>query len=76
MAIWGSMCGAETDMWNAHFDSLLDVPGHLLKRLPEPVADRFDPRVADSEQTRSRLVMMTNFLNLRANSDMSTVLER
>ncbi|GAB3234920.1 hypothetical protein GCM10027535_44830 [Mycolicibacterium hippocampi] len=71
MAIWGSMCSADTDMWNAHFDSLLDhfvaefaaaggapldvgelrrhlltyvaitgpawlldVPGYLLKRLP------------------------------------------
>ena len=113
MAIWGSMCSAETDMWNTYFDSLLDhfvaefvaaggapldvselrrhlltyvaimgpawlldVPGHLLKRLPEAVAGRFDPRVADSEQTRSRLLMMTNFLNLWANSDMSTVLGR
>ena len=43
---------------------LLDVPGYLLKLLPEPVADRFDAQIADSEQARSRLLMMTNFLNL------------
>ncbi|PRC53698.1 hypothetical protein C6A85_52520, partial [Mycobacterium sp. ITM-2017-0098] len=54
---------------------LLDVPGYLLKLLPGPVADRFDPRIADSEQARSRLLMMTNFLNLWEKSDVSTVLE-
>ncbi|MFI5508908.1 hypothetical protein ACIA48_15650 [Mycobacterium sp. NPDC051804] len=42
---------------------LLDVPSYLLKVLPEPVADRFDARIAGSEQARSRLLMMTNFLN-------------
>lgn len=53
---------------------LLDVPGYLLKLLPDPVADRFDPRIADSEQARSRLLMMTNFLNLWEKSDVSAVL--
>ncbi|MDZ4270032.1 MAG: hypothetical protein U1D00_30860, partial [Mycobacterium sp.] len=94
MAIWGSMCSAETQMWNNDFDALLDyfvaefaaaggpelnagvlrgyvltyaalmgttwlldVPGYLLKLLPEPAHDRFDPRIADSEQARSRLLM-------------------
>ncbi len=53
---------------------LLDVPGYLLKLLPEPVADRFDPRIAGSEQARSRLLMMTNFLNLWQKSDTARVL--
>jgi hypothetical protein len=43
---------------------LLDVPSYLLRLLPEPVNDRFDPQIADNEQARSRLLMMTNFLNL------------
>ena len=43
---------------------LLDVPSYLLRLLPERVADRFDPQIADNEQARSRLLMMTNFLNL------------
>lgn len=55
---------------------LLDVPGYLLNLLPEPVADRFDPRIADSEQARSRLLMLTNFLNLWHTSDTTTVLGR
>jgi hypothetical protein len=113
MAIWGSMCSAETAMWDNHFPMLLDhfiaayvaaggppidpsvlrdhllayvaimgtawlldVPGYLLKLLPEPVADRFDPRIAGSEQARSRLLMMTNFLNLWEKSDVSAVLGR
>src|SRR5262249_51282694 len=45
---------------------LLDVPSYLLKTLPAAVPDRFDPRIADSEQVRSRLLMMTNCLNLWA----------
>jgi hypothetical protein len=53
---------------------LLDVPGYLLKLLPEQVPDRFDPRIADSEQARSRLLMMTNFLNLWEKSDVTAVL--
>lgn len=54
---------------------LLDVPGFLLKVLPEPVADRFDPAIAGDEQTRSRLLMMTNFLNLWEKSDVRAVVE-
>ncbi len=53
---------------------LLDVPGYLLNLLPEPVADRFDPRIAGSEQARSRLLMMTNFLHLWRTSDTTAVL--
>lgn len=53
---------------------LLDVPGYLLKLLPEPVPDRFDPRIAGSEQARSRLLMMTNFLNLWQRWDVTDVL--
>lgn len=53
---------------------LLDVPRYLLQLLPEPVADRFDPRIAGSEQARSRLLMMTNFLNLWEKSDLAAVL--
>ena len=48
---------------------LLDVPSYLLRLLPEEVADRFDPQIAGSEQARSRLLMMTNFLNLWETSD-------
>lgn len=48
---------------------LLDVPSFLLRLLPEPVADRFDARIADNEQARSRLLMMTNFLNLWETND-------
>ncbi len=33
------------------------------------MADRFDPRIADDEQARSRLLMMTNFLNLWETND-------
>lgn len=113
MAIWGSMCSAETEMWNTQLDPLLDyfgaefaaaggpalntpilrrhivtyavimgttwlldVPGYLLNLLPEPVTDRFDPRIADSEQARSRLLMMTNFLNLWEKSDLGGLLGR
>lgn len=54
---------------------LLDVPGYLLKLLPETVTDRFDPRIAGDEQARSRLLMMTNFLNLWEKSDVRAVLE-
>lgn len=113
MAIWGSMCSAETQMWNDDFDTLLDhfvaafaaaggpqlnatvlrgyvityaaimgttwlldVPGYLLNLLPDPAHDRFDPRIADSEQARSRLLMMTNFLNLWETSAVTAVLGR
>jgi hypothetical protein len=48
---------------------LLDVPSYLLRLLPDTVADRFDARIADNEQARSRLLMMTNFLNLWETSD-------
>ena len=47
----------------------LDVPSYLLKLLPVRVADRFDPRIVDDEQARSRLLMMTNFLNLWETND-------
>ncbi|MDZ4270326.1 MAG: hypothetical protein U1D00_32395 [Mycobacterium sp.] len=53
---------------------LLDVPAYLLKLLPEPVADRFDPRIAGNEQARSRLLMLTNFLNLWERFDLAAVL--
>lgn len=113
MAIWGSVCSAETAMWDDHFATLvehfiaayvaaggppidaavlrdhllayvaimgtawlLDVPSYLLKLLPGPVADRFDPRIAGNEQARSRLLMMTNFLNLWEKSDVGAVLDR
>ncbi|MGO4442043.1 hypothetical protein AB4Z42_01665 [Mycobacterium sp. 2YAF39] len=48
---------------------LLDVPSYLLRLLPDRVEDRFDPQIADNEQARSRLLMMTNFLNLWETSD-------
>jgi hypothetical protein len=48
---------------------LLDVPSYLLRLLPEPVNDRFDARIAGDEQARSRLLMMTNFLNLWDTND-------
>lgn len=112
MALWGAMCSAEPQMWDRHFDALLehflaefrsaggpaldaatvkrhlllyvavmglawllDVPLYLLKLLPEPVSDRFDARIADDEQARSRLVMMTNFLNLWATNDVAGALD-
>ncbi|MDQ2637092.1 MAG: hypothetical protein M3Y83_09470 [Actinomycetota bacterium] len=112
MVLWGAMCSAETDMWNQHFDWLLDhfvaefrsaggpaleaatvkrhllmyvavmglawlldVPSYLLKVLPESVSDRFDARIADDEQARSRLLMMTNFLNLWSKNDIAGVLD-
>ncbi|BBX18805.1 hypothetical protein CRI77_01480 [Mycolicibacterium duvalii] len=53
---------------------LLDVPGFLLKVLPDSVPDRFDPAIAGNEQIRSRLLMMTNFLNLWERSDVGSVL--
>ncbi|MDW5611612.1 hypothetical protein [Mycolicibacterium sp. D5.8-2] len=54
---------------------LLDVPGYLLKLLAGTVTGRFDPRIAGDEQARSRLLMMTNFLNLWEKSDVRAVLE-
>lgn len=53
---------------------LLDVPAYLLKLLTAPVADRFDPQIADNEQARSRLLMLTNFLNLWERFDLAAVL--
>jgi hypothetical protein len=47
----------------------------LSRLLPESVADRFDPRIADNEQARSRLLMMTNFLNLWETSDFAGALD-
>lgn len=112
MALWGAMCSAETQMWDRHFDALLDhflaefrsaggpaleaatvkrhlllyvavmglawlldVPSYLSKLLPEPVSDRFDPRIAGDEQARSRLLMMTNFLNLWSTNDIAGALD-
>lgn len=54
---------------------LLDVPSYLLRLLPEPVADRFDARIAANEQARSRLLMMTNFLNYWETNDFVGVLD-
>ena len=54
---------------------LLEVPSYLLKLLPQRVADRFDPRIADNEQARSGLLMMTNFLNLWETSDFVSALD-
>ena len=54
---------------------LLDVPSYLLRLLPEPVADRFDARIAGNEQARSRLLMMTNFLNLWETNDFVDALD-
>ena len=54
---------------------LLDVPSYLLRLLPEPVADRFDARIADNEQARGRLLMMTNFLNHWEANDFVGVLD-
>ncbi len=48
---------------------LLDVPSYLLRLLPAQVSDRFDPQIADNEQARSRLLMMTDFLNLWETQD-------
>ncbi|MGV0713794.1 hypothetical protein ABQE93_00185 [Mycolicibacterium sp. XJ662] len=112
MVLWGAMCSAETDIWNQHFDALLDhflgefrsaggpllqvgtvkrqlllyvavmglawlldVPAYLLKLLPSSVPDRFDTRIADNEQARSRLLMMTNFLNLWSRNDIAGALD-
>lgn len=38
------------------------------------MADRFDPRIAGNEQARSRLLMLTNFLNLWDRFDLAEVL--
>lgn len=40
MAIWGAMSGAETDMWNEHFDELLGVFVAEVRRCGGP---RLDP---------------------------------
>ena len=54
---------------------LLDVPAYLLRLLQGPVADRFDPKIVDDEQARSRLLMMTNFLNLWETNDVAGTLD-
>lgn len=54
---------------------LLEVPSYLLKLRSEPVPDRFDPRIAGDEQARSRLLMMTNFLNLWSRNDIVGALD-
>ena len=54
---------------------LLDVPSYLLRLLPERVTDRFDTRIAGDEQARSRLLMMTNFLNLWQRNDFGALLD-
>ena len=54
---------------------LLDVPSYLLRLLPERVPDRFDARIAGDEQARSRLLMMTNFLNLWQRHDFGALLD-
>jgi hypothetical protein len=54
---------------------LLDVPSYLMRLLPEAVADRYDARVADNEQARSCLLMMTNFLNLWETHDFAEALD-
>jgi hypothetical protein len=54
---------------------LLDVPSYLLRLLPAPVDDRFDARIADNEQARSRLLMMANFLNLWETNDFVATLD-
>ncbi|CAN5733122.1 hypothetical protein BH09ACT8_BH09ACT8_66940 [soil metagenome] len=53
---------------------LLDVPSYLSSELPEHVPDRTDPRIADSEPIRSRLLMLTNFLNLWETTNFGAVL--
>ncbi|MGV0872144.1 hypothetical protein ABQF13_08130 [Mycolicibacterium sp. XJ879] len=112
MVLWGAMCSAETDMWNQHFDALLDhflaefraaggpvleagtvkrhlllyvavmglawlldVPSYLMKLLPSSIPDRFDASIAGNEQARSRLLMMTNFLNLWSRHDIAGALD-
>ncbi|OBK48216.1 hypothetical protein [Mycobacterium sp. 1081908.1] len=40
MAIWGAMSGAETDMWNEHFDELLELFVSEVERFGGP---RLDP---------------------------------
>jgi hypothetical protein len=55
---------------------LLDVPAYLQNQLPPHVPGRTDARIADSETIRSRLRMMTNFLNLWETADFGQVLDR
>jgi hypothetical protein len=53
---------------------LPDVPSYLSSQLPPHVSGRADPRIADSEPVRSRLLMLTNFLNLWQTTDFGAVL--
>ncbi|MGV0836587.1 hypothetical protein [Mycolicibacterium thermoresistibile] len=54
---------------------LLDVPSYLMQALPPRVPGRTDPRIAEDETVRSRLLMMTNFLHLWECHDMSRLLD-
>lgn len=55
---------------------LLDVPGYVAARVPDlgPTSTRLHPGIAGVESVRSRLQMMTNALNLWANSDVGALL--
>jgi len=55
---------------------LLDVPRYLSRKLPSQVSCRTDPRIRRDEAIRSRLQMMTNFLNLWERTDLGRVLDR
>ena len=59
-------------MWIAW---LLDVPAYLQAHLPPHVPGRTDPRIAGNETVRSRLLMMTNFLNLWETADFGRALD-
>ncbi|MGY4711656.1 hypothetical protein ACXDF8_19160 [Mycolicibacterium sp. CBM1] len=54
---------------------LLDVPRYLTSRLPTHGADRGDPEIRDDEAVRSRLQMMTNFLNLCQTQDLAPLVD-
>ncbi|CAN5324870.1 hypothetical protein BH09ACT8_BH09ACT8_35450 [soil metagenome] len=54
---------------------LLDVPAYLQAHVPPHVPGRTDSRIAGNETVRSRLLMMTNFLNLWETADFGRVLD-
>ncbi len=54
---------------------LLDVPAYLQAHLPPHVPGRTDPQIAENETIRSRLLMMTNFLNLWETADFGRILD-
>jgi hypothetical protein len=115
MALWGALSGAETELWDNHFERLLvlfldelrscggpalqvedvklhlhlyvavmglawlmDAPAFLQARIPDlrEVDSRFDPRIAANERARSRLQIMTTFLNLWDTQDLGTCIAR